>query len=302
VKVKIAVAGADLFSSTYTYSLGLPAENKFGNLGANDEVASLDCDTAGNVYASMLNSGLGVGVWKFAPDGTKGVAAYSNAFSTSVGSWKGMKFGPGGAIYCVAARAIIFRIPAGGGNAAVWTSGSGLSNLNDLDFDANGNMWTSGTAATSIFRVKQDKSVQAFAFVGTVRSVRVYNGYLYVGGRRDTLEKVWRFPITGDNLGTEEEYFSLSGYYGQTASGIYGLAFDTNGNLYVGTDASDGIVLVNSSKQGSAYYPGILSAASVYLTWGKGSNLFQGRGGTTKTIVRINTQKTSAPYYGRTLP
>ncbi len=166
IKVKVAVQGADLFSTPYLYKLEAPTENKFGNFGANDEVASMDCDTAGNVFVSMLSSGLGTGVWKFTPDGTKGTTAYSNPFSGAVGSWKGMKFGPGGAIFCVAARAIIFRIPPGGGNAAVWVSGSGLSNLNDLDFDAAGNIWTSGTAAASIFRIKQDKSVQAFPFVG----------------------------------------------------------------------------------------------------------------------------------------
>jgi hypothetical protein len=302
IKVKVAVQGADLFSTPYLYKLEAPTEDKFGNFGANDEVASMDCDTAGNVFVSMLSSGLGTGVWRFTPDGTKGTTVYSNPFSGAVGSWKGMKFGPGGAIFCVAARAIVFRIPPGGGNAAVWVSGSGLSNLNDLDFDASGNIWTSGTAAASIFRIKQDKSVQAFPFVGTVRAVRVYNGYLYVGGLRDSLEKVWRFPITGDNLGTEEEYFNVSGVYGANSFGVYGLAFDTNGNMYIGTDAADGILLVNSAKQGSPYYPGILSAATVYLTWGKGANLFQGKGGTTKTIVKINTQKASAPYYGRTLP
>lgn len=302
IKVKVAVQGADLFSTPYVYKLEAPTENKFGNFGANDELASMDCDTAGNVFVSMLSSGLGVGVWKFAPDGTKSTTVYSNAFSTAVGSWKGMKFGSGGAIFCVAARAIVFRIPPGGGNAAVWLSGSGLTNLNDLDFDASGNIWAGGAGATNIFRVKADKSVQAFPFRGDVRSVRVYNGFLYVGGKRDSLEKVWRFPITGDNLGAEEEYFNVSAVYGANSFGVYGLAFDTDGNLYVGTDGGDGILLVNPSKSGSPYYAGVVNGASVYLTWGKGANLFQGKGGTTKTIVKINTQKVSAPYYGRTLP
>jgi hypothetical protein len=120
VKVKVAVQGADLFSTPYIYKLGAPTEDKFGNFGQSDELASMECDVAGNIYVSMLSSGLGTGVWKFTPDGTKGTTVYSNAFSAAVGSWKGMKFGPGGAIFCVAARAIIFRIPPGGGNAAVY--------------------------------------------------------------------------------------------------------------------------------------------------------------------------------------
>ena len=77
--------------------------------------------------------------------------------------------------------------------------------------------------------------------------------------------------------------------------GVYGLAFDTDGNMYLGTDAADGILMVNAAKQGSPYYPGVVSGSTVYLTWGTGANLFQGKGGTTKTIVKINSQKASAP-------
>jgi hypothetical protein len=196
----------------------------------------------------------------------------------------------------------VFRIPPGGGPVAVWLSGGGLSSLSDLDFDANGNIWAGGVGATSVFRVKPDKSVQAFPFVGDVRSVRVYNGYLYVGGKRDSLEKVWRFAITGDNLGAEEEYFNVSSVYGANSFGVYGLTFDTDGNLYVGTNASAGILLVKPNKSSESYYTGVVSGNTVYLTWGKGSNLFQGKVVTTKTIVKINTQKASAPYYGRSLP
>lgn len=303
IKVKIAVLRSDLYSTPYLYNLTAATDEKFGGISASDEVVSIEADTAGNIFASMLVSGVGSGVWKFSPEGVQGAAAYSPAFSSGVASWRGMKFGAGGAIFCVAGRAIIFRIPPGGGASAVWTSGSGLTNLNDLDFDQNGNMWAGGGPATSIFRIKQDKTVQAFPFVGTVRSVRVYNGYLYVGGKRDSLEKVWRFQISGDNLGTEEEYFNVSSVYGANSSGVYGLSFDTDGDMYVGTDAAAGILLVHPNKASEPYYPGLLKPSTTYLTWGKGAFLFQARGGTvnTKTMVKINTLKTSAPYFGRTL-
>ena len=304
IKVKIAVLGSDFFNTPFVYKLGSATEAKFGNLSAAEEVTSLECDTAGNVYASMLSSGAGFGVWKFSSAGVRGAAVYSPPFSTSVGSWRGMKFGPGGTLYSVAGRNIIFQIPPGGGTPTAWVIGGGLTSLNDLDFDANGNIWAGGPTATSVFRVKPDKSVQAFPFTGTVRSVRVYAGYLYVGGKRDSLEKVWRFPITGDNLGTEEEYFNISSIYGANSSGVYGIAFNTDGDMYVGTDGAAGIVIVHQNRSSEPYYSGLLLPATLYLTWGKGADLFQGRGGTVnpKTIVRINTQKTSAPYYGRTLP
>jgi hypothetical protein len=133
--------------------------------------------------------------------------------------------------------------------------------------------------------------------------VRVYNGYLYIGAKRDSLDKVWRLPVVGDSLGTEEEYFSVSAIYGANTSGVFGLAFNTDGDMYVGTDGAAGILLVHPDHSSESYYNGLILPSTIYLTWGSGSDLFQGRTGTAnpKTIVRINTQKTSAPYYGRTL-
>ncbi|MEW6512251.1 MAG: IPT/TIG domain-containing protein [Bacteroidota bacterium] len=304
IMVKIAVLRADLYSSPYLYRLLPATEDKFGNLSGAEETVSLECDTAGNVYASMISSGAGVGVWKFTRDGVRGGAAYSPVFSPSVASWRGMKFGPGGALFCVAGRNVIFRIPPGGGAPATWLVGSGLSSLNDLDFDQNGNIWTGGSPATSVFRVKSDKTVKAFPFVGTVRAVRVYNSYLYIGGKRDSLEKIWRFPIVADSLGAQEEYFNFSSLYGPNSFGVFALTFDTNGDMYVGTNASAGIVVVHPTGTSEEYYPGLLFASTAYLTWGNGADLFQSRTGTAepKAMVKINTQKSSAPYYGRTLP
>jgi hypothetical protein len=302
IQVKVAVQKADLFSDVVYYKLNLAADEKFGNFGASEEPVAVECDTAGNAYVSMLASGLGIGIKKFTAAGVR--SDYSPAFSGAVASWRGMKFGPGGALFCVAGRAIIFRVPAGGGASAVWLS-SGLTNLADLDFDQSGNIWTGGPSATSIFRVKQDKTVQSFPFVGTVRSVRVYNNFLYVGGKRDSLEKVWRFPIDGTgNLGAEEEYFNLSSLYGANSYGVTALTFASDGDLFIGTDGPAGIVVVHPNKSYAPMYPGIIIGQSASLTWGKGFDLFQSRVGTPgpKTIVKINALKTGAPYYGRTLP
>jgi hypothetical protein len=306
IKVKVAVQGSDLFSEVFLYNLGLAADEKFGNFASGEEPVGMDCDASGNLYVSMLANGLGIGVKKFTTAGLR--SDYSPAFSGAVASWRGMKVGSGGAIFAVAARAIVFRIPPGGGAAGVWTSGSGLGNLYDLDFDANGNLWTGGPSTASgagIFRIRPDKAVRAFQFAGTVRSVRVFNGYLYVGGKRDSLEKVWRYPfVATDSLGAEEEYFNVSTRYGANTFGVYAITFSNDGDLYVGTDAPDGILLVHPDKSSEPYYPGIITPHTVAMAWGSGSRLYQSRGGlsTTKTVVDINALKTGAPYYGRTLP
>ncbi len=302
IRVKVAVLRSDLYSESVLYRLSLAADETFGNFAPSEEPVSVECDAQGNVYVSMLASGQGIGVKRFTPAGSR--TDYSPAFSTTVASWRGMKIGPAGAIFAVAARPIIFRIPPGGGSSAIWLSGSGLANLYDLDFDANGNIWAGGPT-TNVFRIKQDKSVKAFPFVGTVRSVRVFNNYLYVGGKRDSLEKVWRFPlIAPDSLGAVEEYFNLSDMYGANSFGVFGLTFDSEGGMYIGTDAPAGIVLVKADKSYGELYPGVLSGQTLYLAWGDGFNLYQSRSGTapSKTIVKINTLKNGAPYYGRFLP
>ena len=92
----------------------------------------------------------------------------------------------------------------------IWVTGSSIGNIYDLDFDASGNLWAGGNNP-AIYRIKQDKSVKQFPFTCNARSIRVYDGYLYVGGKVDTTEGVWRAQIiNSDSLGAFEKYFDFS--------------------------------------------------------------------------------------------
>ena len=302
IQVKIAVSKADLFSETVLYKLNLAVNDKFANFPSGEEGVGVECDASGNLYVSMLASGAGIGIKKFTPAGVR--SDYSPVFGATVSNWRAMKFGPGGQMFTVAGRNIIFRVPAGGGTSAVWLSGSGLTPLSDLDFDANGNLWTSGPSG-NVFRVKQDKSVQLFPFTGLARALRVFNNAVYVGGKRDSLEKVWRFPITGtDSLGAEEEYFNLSSVYGANSYGVTALTFSADGDLYVGTDGSAGILIVHPNKTSESFYPGLIKGGTSSLTWGNGVDFFQSRNALPgpAAAVKINAQKAGAQYFGRTLP
>lgn len=301
--VKVAVAKSDLYSSAVYYKLDLAANEKYATFGSGEEGVGVECDTDGNLYISMITTQGGIGVKKFTPAGVR--SDYSPILSPSVASWKNMKFGSGGAIFCTATgRAIIFRVPPGGGTPAVWLSGGGLGQLADLDFDPNGNIWATGPNGT-IYRVSPTKVVKSFPCVGTLRAIRVFNNALYVGGKRDSLEKVWKFPIIGtDSLDAEQDYFNLSSVYGANGSSVNAMTFSSDGDLYIGTDNAEGIRLVHPGKTSEAYYAGIVKGTTVSLTWGKGADLFQSRSSLPgpASAVKINTQKTGAPYYGRTLP
>ena len=296
--VKVS-AGSDLFSSPVMYRLGLAADERFAGFGAADAPAAIECDTAGNLYVSMVAGTAGVGVKRIAPDGTR--TDYSPIFSSAVDRWRGMKFGPRQAMFAVQGRNIIFRIPPGGGAPRLWLSGRGMTALNDLDFDSEGNMYAAGAATANIFRIRPDSVVQAFPFVGTVRSVRVFSGYLYVAGNRDLIEKVWRFPIsTGGILGAEEEYF----VYSSTTAVINAITFSAAGDMFVGTTGTDAMLIVHPNKSVEIFYPGVLVKETGALAWGKGRHLFQARVGTPgpANVIRIDTQMEGAPYYGRLLP
>jgi hypothetical protein len=300
IAVKVAVQGSQLFSSTMIYKLDAAALD-FGNFQSGEAPAGVECDVAGNVYVSIASSQATLtGVKKITPAGDR--SDYSPPFTSSVSNWRNMRFGPGGVMFCVAGRSIIFSIPAGGGNSAIWLSGSGLTSLYDLDFDSQGNIWAVGPSG-SVCRVRQDKNVKTFPFIGTIRAARVYNGYLYVGGKRDSLEKVWRFPIvSSDSLGPVEEYFNLSSLYGANSFGVQTLTFAADGDMYIGTDAADGIVVVHPDGTSEPLYPGVIQSACTVLSWGSGNEAYQARTGSAPTLVKINLQKAGAPYYGRTLP
>jgi hypothetical protein len=303
IQVKIAVSKSDLYSDPFLYNLDTAAFEKWATYGTGEYGAGIECDRNGNLYVSLLSTTGGLGVKKFTPTGVR--TDYAPILSTSVASWRNMKFGPGDTLFCVATgRAIVFAIPSGA-NPAVWKSGGGLGNLNDLDFDANGNIWAAG-ATGNIYKVSRTKVVTSFPCVGTLRGIRVFNNAVYVAGRRDSLEKVWRFPIVGaDSLGAESEYFNITAVYGSGLNVINAIAFMSDGSLLIGTDNAEGLRLVAPGGASSAaYYPGVVFGQTVSLTWGTGANLYQSRqaaGAVTASAVRINTQKSGAPYYGRSL-
>jgi len=304
ISLKVSVLGSELFSNVIQYKL-TAAVSDFGVGPTPEEPLGIACDTSGNIYVSMLSGGVGIGDKRFTPSG--GRSDYSPPFSTAVNKWTALKVGPGSYMYAAAARNAIFRIPPGGGASAPWASVAsvGITSVYDFDFDQNKNIWGGGDNA-AIVRVKPDRSVTAFPFVGDVRSVRVFNGHLYVSARTDTVWKIWRFPLmTGDSLGAAEEYFDFTATYG-SGVGAYAITFSSladGGTMFVGTDGSAGsIVIVNPDGSSERFYPGLFTARSLLFAYGKGQELFVSRTGSSnaeKKIIRALTQKNGAPYYGR---
>jgi hypothetical protein len=313
VALKIAAYKASKFSNIINYNLGAAVAPPY-NFTPVEVPWSIACD-AQNVYASMVVSAVGIGVQKFAADGAR--TDYSPKPSGTPTRYNGMKFGPNGFLYGVTFERRILQIPAGGGNPVNWVVLPNTSvRLNDLDFDRQHNLWTAGSL--DLHRIRLDnKNVKSFPFAGTVRSVRVFNDAVYLAGRRDDAEKIWRVPIlSADEVGPEEEYFDFSAKYTGT---VLAITFAADGDLYIGTDAPESIVLVHPDKSSEALYDGLFPTpalafvrVSLFPTpalsfaWDTGNFLYVTQQANPnanpkipQTILKVNMQKKGAPYYGR---
>lgn len=170
----------------------------------------------------------------------------------------------------------------------------------DFDWDQNMNVWAVGNNSV-IIKVKPDLTSSTYNFTGNLRAVRFFNGYLYVAGARDNVEKVWRFVVDSNgDLGAEEEYFNLTSR--NPAVIINTMTFSADGFLYLGTNKkTDPIIEIKPDRTASDFYPGVIPASDVLsFYWPQGQFLYFIRKADTRdqTVIRVNMLKNGAPNYG----
>lgn len=303
IYVRVSVVGAQRYSPTFLYGLQ-SAALILDSLDTNEDPKTLANDALGNLYASIEPSSGGATVGVFPPAGGRRTS-YAPVFAGSAKSFSGMKMGPGGVLYLVIRQNRIMTVPTGGGAATPWVSNIGLrtETLADLDFDSLKNVWTAGTNS-NVYRVTPGKAVKAFSFVSAIRSVRVFQGYLYLGGLVSSDEGVWRFQIiSSDSLGPVEQYFDFGAAY-PTGGRVNAITFSADGDLYIACDEQYSIVIVHPDKTSEQLYPGVLKLQSIAFSWGPGNVLFVARHDQSAAappqhaIIRVNAQKPGAPYYG----
>ncbi|MCK9209467.1 MAG: IPT/TIG domain-containing protein [Ignavibacteriaceae bacterium] len=306
INIKISKFSADKLSNFFSYKL-ISATVVFKEFKFNDTPFSLTFDKLGNAYVSYTVDSVGTGVKKIAPDGTITDFAPKGAET----SWSSMKFGQSGDLYAVRGVKGIFKI-APNTTAATWvSSANGIGTIVDFDFDKNGIMWAAGNNV-SLYRVTQAKNVKPFSFNANIRSVRVFNNYLYVGGAKDGAEGVWRFPIVNsDSLGTVEPYYNYSTSY--PTGTIRGITFSADGDLYIGTDGVEIIVKVRPDKSSQVLFSGVLNpsdkckfnsffwrGSDVYLYLLRHAVNLNDTATPPEAIIKVNTLNNlgGAPYYG----
>ncbi len=294
--VKIAVLGAELFSNNIDYKL-LAAVSILYPFPQNNVPTTITSDGQGNIYASLVVSGLGDGIKKITSEGV-----YSDYAPRGVETfWSGLKFGPDGILYAAKKLQGIWQIFEGvQPTNAPWVGGaaSGLgNNIVAIDFDSQGNIFAVGNNK-NIYKVKPDKSVTAFPFDANLRTVKVFNNSVYVGGIQNSTEGVWKLDILSDSLGSPEEYFNFSNSY--SGKKVNAITFAQDGDLYIATDASQQIIIIHPNKDVEPLYPGLLKTSEVLsFGWDNSTNLYYSRAAgvdstqneITPTIIRLNVQK-----------
>lgn len=288
--VKIAVIGAENFSNTISYKLN-PAAARFGSVGQVEEPAAITTDTDGNAYVSMLANSNPDGIQIITPDGTR------SDFISSAFRWDDLEFGSDGYLYAVRNVRAIFRFPPGGGAQETWAV------LPDRDvrltaaaFDDAGNLWVGG-ANQQIFRIAPDESVLSVDFTGSVNDLVTFGGYLYVSVEREGVATVERIALDASgNPGTAETFFSITDAVGQQFVGGEALSFAASGELFIGTELQDPILLVRPDATWEYFYPGVLEPTVTGMAWGPDPFLYVTKAanaefGTRADIVRINMQR-----------
>ncbi len=294
IPVKVAVLGALSFSNVVKYKL-VRGVFTIGGYGEFDEPYVVECDRDENVFVVLGSRN----VEKIAPSGEKQVYG-SVPFSLP----SGIKMGPRGYLYVGRRSTSFYRIPPGGGAAERWITAPGR--IDDFDFAQDGTMYAGGKG-TALYQIRQDGSATAVADYPNVyiRAVRVFEGYVYVGGRDDASGRhyVWRNRIQPDGtLAPREVYFDW-GARVDTTSEVQSLTFAQDGDLYIGTNAAVAMVVVHRDGSFEPLYPGVLEPASNYLTWGNSNFLYICRRSDDpkkKAVLKVNMLKQGAPYYGRT--
>lgn len=301
LRVRASVLGNDKFSNTILYKLD-PAVMPREGIRDTDEPWGITTDSDGNLYMSFRESGTESGVLKVSPDGTR-----ESFVDPRPWVYATLKFGPDGSLYMTrSGRAVIYRAPPEGGADAPWVGG--LGRVQDIDFDKNGYIWGGGdnknTNDNDIFRVDHvNGDTEKYEFNADIFAVRVYEDHLYVGGSKDGTLGVWRFNIESSTLGSEELYYNVSDNFPDKTA-LYALDFSDDGNMLVGTNGEDPLIRVDQERNGSLFYPGLLSSTSYRFAWIEGTtnmlitraNLHQND--SQGTIIEVNTLMEGAPYLG----
>ena len=304
ITIKVAVPGAIKVATFSPYTLE-EAATEYGGFLSVDEVYSVAVDRSENLFAELKGASTGV-IYKVTPTGVK--TEYS---TLTIPKASEIRVGPGGYLYCQQSNNFnLFRVPSGGGNPELFVRLDVRART--FDFDSLGTIYSAGAyyglAATS-------SSSGTTREVGNftpydIRSIRVYNGYVYFLAVRDGVvaglppRGVYRARITSatGELGPVESVFDITKVTAYATSELLALAISSDGELYIGTDHTNPILVVAPSGSSAPLYPGVLVPPAGQIVWGTSQQIYVNRSSgdpMVRRVIRVAVGKNGAPDYGR---
>lgn len=304
IKIQLSVAGALAFADYHGKDYVFPFRTKSAALTYNaidpyTDASGLAVDAAGNVYVLTTAKK----ILKLTHPDSDAVEYGTATFITT----PCMRMGPDSMLYLTRGIKSMYRTPVGGGKAAKFVSAN--NKVSYFDFDANKNLFAGGKGGTiEVVHPDLTKLTAADYTDYIITALRVFEGYVYVAATYDGTdstaiqEGIWKNQILDNvgNLGSNELVVDWSGMVGETGPKILSFTFDADGEMYIGQDKDNAIYLLNA---GTYFYPEILTAPTTQITWGNGTYFYINRhndsDGTQRAIIRVETTKLGATYYGR---
>lgn len=293
--VRVSVLGAISFSNSMPYRL-VRGVGEFGGFGDYDEPYMVECDKDENIYVALGSRK----IVKITPAEVR-----TDYATTTFSLFTGLAFGPDGRLYVARNTRYLYRVPAGGGSAAQWVRVKDA--VYALDFAPGGFIFVGGKG-DSLYQVTiqgDGTSAGIMPYPDTyIKAIRVFNGYVYVGGKINATNQqaIWRNQILSENeLGPTEVYFDWSTKISTTFE-ILAITFAADGDMYVGTDAPEAVIVIHPDGTFAPLYPGVLEPTSYSLSWGNKQFLYVARRSSDakkRRVIKINMLKEGAPYYGR---
>lgn len=285
LELRMAVVGAENFSNALPYRLDPPFV-EFGDVRDFEDILGIATDSEGNLYASLTAFGSAVGIIRIAPEGDR------SDYLSSPFPWADIEFGPDNSLYGVRSVRAVFQSTGEGSDFQVFAVIPNRSTrLTTVTIDANGRIWAAGNNS-DIYSIEQDKSVKMHEFEADVQDIALFENFLYVASLQDEISTIWRFPIDANgDLGIPEEIMNITSQSGHTA---FALSFSSTGQLYVGTDGTDPVILIQPDGTVAELYPNVLPQVVRRFAWGAGDALYAATNSTEfypSGIIQIATRQ-----------
>ncbi|MCK5146737.1 IPT/TIG domain-containing protein [bacterium] len=273
------------------------ASREYGNFQSQlDQIFSIAADPQENVYAMLK----GKTIAKITPDGEREDSWATTPFPKASDMRASADF-----LYLQRSNnASLYRIPLNsGGTASVFVTLP--ERMRFIELAANDIIYAGGTE-NDIYIIQSDGSFTASTQYADfdIKGMRIFNGMLYVAanynGSNDSFPASGIFHSTisssDGSLGTPEIYFDISQSQTHASSDFHAITFAEDGDLYIGTDNNDPILIVHPNGSEEILYPGILSPEIEHLAWGNADFLYTNRTGDTETrnLVRVDMGKPGA--------